>query len=95
MPDPRPLVVRKAENREGTRMLLSIPDYDPHILEKCGIDENESAMVSDMLEQYLEHYRPRPDVPDEKPVGFGDAASCSRFRHFSIPVGRLRLGLRL
>jgi SRSO17 transposase len=47
-------------------MLLSIPDYDPNILEQCGIDENESSMVSDMLEQYLEHYRPSYKRSEQK-----------------------------
>lgn len=56
-PDPRPLPIRKAEHREGIRMLLSKPDYDPHILEQCGIDDDDVSVVSDMLEQYLEQYR--------------------------------------
>ncbi|BCJ87268.1 hypothetical protein [Effusibacillus dendaii] len=58
MPDPRPLYVRKTVQKEETRMLLSKPDYDPHILEQCGIHDEEVSMVSDMLEQYLEPYRP-------------------------------------
>ena len=55
---PRPPYVRKTEQREATRMLLSKPDYDPYVLEQCGIHDDEISMVSDLLEQYLEHYRP-------------------------------------
>jgi SRSO17 transposase len=56
MPDSRPLQIRKAETGRQTRMMLSTPDYDPHILEACGIQDDDVSMITDMLEAYLDHY---------------------------------------
>lgn len=65
-PNPRPLKVRKAEKREDVQMLLSKPDYDPHILEQCGIDEDDVSVVAGMLEQFLEQYRPSYKRSEQK-----------------------------
>ena len=57
-PDSRPLHPRRAEKGRGTRVILSKPDYDPEILAACGIKAADVSAVSEMLEQYLETYRP-------------------------------------
>lgn len=36
-------------------MLLSIPDYDPHILEECEIENQDITVISGMLEESLDH----------------------------------------
>lgn len=55
--DFRPLQPRLAKGR-GTEMMLAKPDYDPDILAACGLSEKDVAMVSTMLEQYLQTFKP-------------------------------------
>lgn len=56
-PDPRPLQVRKAETGREPRMMLSIPDYDPYILEACEIEDQDVTTICSILEGYLDRYR--------------------------------------
>lgn len=57
IPDLRPLHVRKAVTGRKPSMMLSIPDYDPNILEECGIQSQDVTTISSMLEGYLDSYR--------------------------------------
>jgi SRSO17 transposase len=56
-PDCRPLQIRQAKGR-GTKMILAKPDYDPQILSSCGLAEDDLTTVTQMLEQYLDLFKP-------------------------------------
>ncbi len=56
-PDNRPLQIRRAKGR-GTKMMLAKPDYDPQILAACGLAEDDLGTVTQMLEQYLDVFKP-------------------------------------
>jgi len=56
-PDPRPLRIRYAKGR-GEKMILARPDYDPNILKACGLDEEDLNSVTEMLEGYLNLFKP-------------------------------------
>ena len=56
-PDPRPLKIRYAKER-GEKMILARPDYDPHILKACGLAEEDLSVVTKMLEDYLNLFKP-------------------------------------
>ncbi len=57
IPDLRPLHVHKAVTGRKPSMMLSIPDYDPNLLEACGIPSQDVTSISNMLEGYLDSYR--------------------------------------
>lgn len=57
-PDSRPLRTRKVQKRRGTTMMLSKPDYDPGILNACGITPDDVSVVTEMLQTYLSIYTP-------------------------------------
>lgn len=53
MPDPRPLPIRHVDSGRTNRMMLAEPDYDPQILESCGIREEDVSHIADLLDTYL------------------------------------------
>ncbi|MBE0448687.1 MAG: IS701 family transposase [Actinobacteria bacterium] len=66
MPDSRPLHMCKVKRGRGTEMMLFQPDYDPEILNECGITEDDASAVSDMLQRYLDNYQPCYRRSDQK-----------------------------
>ncbi len=62
---PRPLPTEKKKGRDHT-MMLSVPDYDPDILKTCGLTETDIPEVAEMLQTYLETYKPCYKRSDQK-----------------------------
>jgi SRSO17 transposase len=56
-PDPRPLRIRYAKGR-GEKMILARPCYDPNILKACGLAQEDLNTVTEMLEDYLNLFKP-------------------------------------
>ena len=57
LPNSCPPHVRTAVAGREPRMMLSIPDYDPHILEDCRIENQDITLIPEILEEYLNSYR--------------------------------------